>query len=77
MGIAAYLGTFWKVGDTGASAFASIAYEILALGETIANAVVRGQRKLYDAGNPDWVNYVLYGNSKFRISTGTTKSVVK
>jgi hypothetical protein len=76
MGIEAYLGTFWKVGDAGAATFAGIVYKILAQGETIGNAVLQGRRALYAAGNPDWVNYVLYGNSEFRISTGNPQDVV-
>jgi hypothetical protein len=75
MGIEAYIGTLWKVGDAGAAAFAGIVYKILVQGETIGNAVQRGRRELYGARNPDWVNYVLYGNSEFRISMNTKTSV--
>lgn len=65
MGIEAYLGTFWKVIDGDAATFAATVYGALAQGATIGKAVLDGRRQLCQ--KPDWVNYLLYGNSEFQL----------
>jgi CHAT domain-containing protein len=64
-GIDAYLGTFWLVSDDGAEAFAHEVYQALAQGVELGAAVVRGRRCLHQQKNPDWANYLLYGDSSF------------
>lgn len=66
-GVDAYIGTFWRVTDNGAAAFASEVYKKLAAGKTLAKAVLEGRRKLAKVKNSDWANYLLYGDGRFRL----------
>jgi CHAT domain-containing protein len=68
MGIETYLGTYWKVQDSGAESFAKSVYGMLAQGAAIGEAVQRSRRKLAEEGKRDWVNYILYGSTDFRIA---------
>jgi len=66
-GIEAFLGTYWRVADTAAAAFAAEIYASLARGETLDKAVRSGRIKLRESGSPEWANYVLYGEGRFQI----------
>ncbi|MEO5913789.1 MAG: CHAT domain-containing protein [Luteolibacter sp.] len=68
-GIDAYLGTFWEVGDVAAKSFACSVYTELAAGLTLELAVLASRKKLFDAKEPDWANYMLFGGSNFRLVT--------
>ncbi len=63
----AYLGTFWTVSDTGAAMFAEVVYGELAQGSELGHAVRAGRNKLFEEGNSDWANYLLYGHDRFRL----------
>jgi CHAT domain-containing protein len=69
-GVEAYLGKFWRVGDSAASTFAREVYSSLAQGETLDAAVRQGRVKLLDAQEPDWANYILYGDGRFQLVVG-------
>jgi hypothetical protein len=66
-GVDAYLGTFWVLSDPGASMFAKTVYRALIDGSELGAAVIAGRQVLIENGNPDWANYVLYGDSGFRL----------
>lgn len=66
-GIEAFLGTYWRVSDTAATAFAAEIYSSLAQGQTLDKAVRNGRLKLRDMPSPEWANYVLYGEGQFQI----------
>jgi CHAT domain-containing protein len=66
-GVEAYLGTFWRVGDSAASTFAKEVYSKLSEGQTLEEAVKNGRAMLLDAREPDWANYVLYGDGRFQL----------
>ncbi len=65
-GMDAYLGTFWRVGDSGAETFAREVYARLGEGMELGAAVVHGRQALHP-GNADWANYLLYGNDAFQL----------
>lgn len=67
-GVEAYLGTFWPVLDAGAATFATTVYENLGKGVTLDAAVREARRVLYAQKNPDWANYVLFGDGDFRLA---------
>lgn len=66
-GVDAYLGTFWLVTDGGAQVFARVTYRELARGAQLGAAVIEGRKALFEAGNSDWANYLLYGHDGFRL----------
>jgi len=66
-GMDAYLGTFWEVGDAAAALFAGTVYTQLASGQTLEHATLAGRKALFDADEPDWANYLLYGGGNFRL----------
>ncbi|MEM9368572.1 MAG: CHAT domain-containing protein [Planctomycetota bacterium] len=66
-GVEAYVGTFWMVGDAAAKVFAEELYGALATGETLDGSIVRGRKRLYEENHPDWANYLLYGDGRFRL----------
>jgi len=66
-GIEAFLGTYWKVGDMAAAAFAASVYGALAQGETLDDAVKAGRRSLFEDKSPEWANYILYGEGRFQL----------
>ena len=71
--VEAYLGTFWPVLDAGAATFAANVYRELAAGAKLDSAVRTARNVLYAANrNPDWANYVLFGDGDFRLSAGTS-----
>ncbi|HRI12797.1 MAG TPA: CHAT domain-containing protein [Verrucomicrobiota bacterium] len=66
-GIEAFLGTYWRVADSAAGAFAQQVYASLARGDTLDAAVRTGRLHLREIGSPEWANYVLYGEGRFQI----------
>ena len=66
-GVEAYLGTYWQVRDTAASTFAAVVYTQLADGHTLDAAVTEARSKLLAADEPDWANYILYGDGRFQL----------
>lgn len=66
-GMDAYLGTFWEVGDLAAALFATTVYTRLATGETLERATLAGRSALFEANEPDWANYMLFGGGNFRL----------
>ena len=68
-GMDAYLGTYWQVGDTAAAMFAGTVYTQLAMGHTLEQATLAGRKALFDAGEADWANYMLFGGGNFRLVT--------
>jgi CHAT domain-containing protein len=71
-GVANYIGTYWPVGDRGASLFAQKFYGELLAGQTIAGALLAGRRALSDTSELDWADYVHYGSPDFVVKTGGT-----
>jgi CHAT domain-containing protein len=69
-GVEAYLGTYWRVGDSAAANFATGVYTGLAAGQTLEAAVTKARAALLDAQEPDWANYILYGDGRFRLIVG-------
>jgi hypothetical protein len=69
-GVDAYLGAFWLVSDKGAALFAASVYAELTKGIDLGTAVLEGRKRLKEAGNRDWANYVLYGDATFRLVRG-------
>lgn len=69
-GVEAYLGTLWSVLDNAAAHFAVQVYRELAKGKKLHEAVVTARNLLFDNGNRDWANYVLYGSGSFQLKTG-------
>ena len=68
-GLDAYLGTYWKVGDAAAALFADTVYTHLAMGMTLERATLAGRKALFEAEEPDWANYMLFGGGSFRLVT--------
>ncbi|QDT35963.1 CHAT domain-containing protein [Stratiformator vulcanicus] len=68
-GVESYLGTFWRVGDLAAAMFAERLYGSLAAGESLLDAVTAARCALRDhqPEQPDWANYLLYGDGRFRL----------
>jgi hypothetical protein len=66
-GVEAYLGTFWRVDDHAAQIFSGEVYAQLATGRTLDEAVTLARKKLHDQKLPDWANYILYGDGRFRL----------
>ena len=71
-GVEAYLGTYWEVGDTAAASFATGVYARLAEGQTLESAVTKSRAELLKANEPDWANYILYGDGRFKLVVGST-----
>jgi CHAT domain-containing protein len=66
-GVEAYVGTYWRVGDSAAANFATGVYTRLAEGQTLEAAVTQAREALLNAHVPDWANYILYGDGHFRL----------
>ena len=69
-GVEAYLGTYWEVRDTAAASFATGVYTRLAEGQTLESAVTKSRAELLKADEPDWANYILYGDGRFKLVVG-------
>ena len=70
-GVEAYLGTYWEVDDAAAASFASGVYTRLAESQDLDSAVVQSRADLFRAKHPDWANYLLYGDGRFRLTRPT------
>jgi CHAT domain-containing protein len=66
-GVEAYIGTFWEVQDSAAKRFSASVYSLLASGERLESAVLKSRQDLLTANEPDWANYLLYGDGSFRL----------
>ena len=66
-GVEAYLGTYWWVRDKSAAEFAANVYSCLATGETLDVAVKEARNALLKLDQPDWANYILYGEGEFTL----------
>jgi hypothetical protein len=77
-GVDAYLGTFWLVSDQGAALFAASVYSALTKGIDLGAAVIDGRKRLQEGSISDWANYVLYGDTTFRLvrSESSTEAAV-
>ena len=69
-GVANYVGTYWPVSDFGAAEFSEVFYRQLLAQRSIGAAMLAGRKHLM--GLPggernDWANYVLFGDSNFRL----------
>ncbi len=69
-GVEAYLGTYWEVGDSAAASFATGVYTRLAEGQTLESAVTKSRAELLNDNEPDWANYILYGDGRFKLVVG-------
>ena len=69
-GVEAYLGTYWEVGNTAAASFATGVYTRLAEGQTLESAVTKSRAELLKNNEPDWANYILYGDGRFKLVVG-------
>ena len=47
--------------------FAAVVYTQLADGRTLDAAVTEARSKLLAANEPDWANYILYGDGRFQL----------
>ena len=68
-GISHYIGTYWNVGDKDAVTFAKTFYDELSKGEMIGTAIVRARQEVKNLSSRtvDWLNYIHYGNRRFRM----------
>jgi hypothetical protein len=66
-GVESYVGTYWEVNDRAAQIFSGEVYVRLADGATLDAAVTRARERLQQAKLPDWANYILYGDGRFRL----------
>lgn len=66
-GTEAFLGTYWEVADAAAAKFASGVYRRLADGQRLDDAVRESRAALLEAKQPDWANYLLYGDGRFQL----------
>jgi CHAT domain-containing protein len=68
-GAANYVGTYWPVGDDSALLFASTFYGEILKGSTVAMALLRGRKALFDHQFFDWADYIHYGSADFVVKT--------
>ena len=66
-GLSAFLGTSWLLGDAAAVRFAVDVYSQLHIGQTLESSVRIARRRLWEADVKDWGNYILYGDTNFRL----------
>lgn len=64
-GVEAYIGGFWLVDDSASATFAKSVYQRLLLGDSLERAVLAARTELDRNGNPEWSNFVLYGDGNF------------
>ncbi len=62
LGVRALVGTFFVVSDPAALEFSRTLYDHLLAGKQLGTAVREGRRKLYTDKQPDWANFMLYGD---------------
>ncbi len=66
-GVANFIGTWWPVSDSAASAFATALYRDLAQGESIGNALATARAAVRALPSADWANYLHYGSYDFTL----------
>jgi CHAT domain-containing protein len=66
-GVANFIGTWWPVTDTAASAFATKLYRDLAKGESIGAALNAARGAVRALPSADWANYLHYGSYDFTL----------
>ncbi len=71
-GIANYMSTYWPVDDAAAKTFAKTFYEHVLAGQPIGKALLAGRKGVFDTGQRDWADYILYGNFEFVLKRRTT-----
>jgi|GEM_PF-370370 len=64
-GVANFLGTYWPVGDTAASAFASTFYQGLLAGKPLGPCVSAAREAVAATKSADWADYLHYGSPNF------------
>lgn len=68
-GVGAFVGTYWQVGDNAAGAFAEHFYRDLLESKTVGEALRSARKGLYKTNEADWVNYIHYGDSEFKVKS--------
>jgi CHAT domain-containing protein len=66
-GVANFIGTWWPVSDSAASAFAAALYRDLAKGASIGDALGAGRAAVRALPSADWANYLHYGSYDFTL----------
>jgi hypothetical protein len=66
-GVANFIGTWWPVSDTAASAFAAALYRDLARGKSIGAAMNAARGAVLGLPSADWANYLHYGSYDFTL----------
>jgi len=66
-GVANFIGTWWPVSDTAATAFATTLYRNLARGESIGAALNASRSAVRELPSADWANYLHYGSHDFTL----------
>ncbi len=69
-GVANFIGTWWPVSDTAATAFATTLYRDLAKGRTIGAALNAARGAVRGLPSADWANYLHYGSFDFALKAG-------
>jgi hypothetical protein len=68
-GVANFIGTWWPVSDSAASAFAATLYRELAKGGSIGDALNAARAAVRRLPSADWANYLHYGSYDFTLKT--------
>jgi hypothetical protein len=63
-GVSTLIGTFVSVWDEPAREFADRFYTIVAAGQPLGAAMREGRKRLHEKQEPDWGNFVLYGDDE-------------
>lgn len=64
-GVASFIGTYWPVSDSAAATFANQFYGKVLGGEGVGRAVHEARKALFEAGEPDWADYLFFGDNDF------------
>jgi len=68
-GVANFIGTWWPVSDSAATAFAAALYRDLARGESIGAALNAARGAVRELPSADWANYLHYGSYDFTLKS--------
>ncbi len=71
-GVANFIGTWWPVSDTAATAFATTLYRDLAKGDSIGAALNAARSAVRQLPSGDWANYLHYGSFDFALKAPKT-----
>ena len=61
-GVRSFIGTFFVVDDPAARDFSTTLYEGLLAGRRLGTAVRDARARLHAQGQPDWANFLLFGD---------------